>query len=215
MQTQRPLAVITGALDGDLLNLLAQAPDVTFTTGRLHRMLTVRDVERTRSLPVVRSTLRRLTAQGIVRANTDAPVPTYQFNADHLAAPAILELARLRTLLIDRLRSVVEGWPTPPVFGALFGSAARGQMLESSDIDVLLICPDDADADSWEDQTTTLAHDVRRWTGNLAEVLAFAESEVVEHGAEKVLQDVIRDGLTFTSQPTWLARRLATMGVSR
>ena len=215
MQTQRPLAVITGALDGDLLNLLAQARDVTFTTGQLQRMLTSRDEDHARSLPVVRSALQRLAVQGIVRVNTDAPVPTYQFNADHLAAPAILQLARLQSLLLDKLQGTVEAWAAPPVYGALFGSAARGQMRESSDIDILLIRHDDTDLDLWEEQTGALARDVHAWTGNAIEILTFAVSEVAEHGAEQVLRDVIREGRNITGQPTWLARQLSSTGTVR
>lgn len=124
MQTQHPMAVVTPTLDGDILTLLAQA-DVPFTTGQLQRMIDDRGLPG-RSIPGIRKSLRRLVSQGIVTMHDVGSHPTYQFNAEHLAAPAIRDLVRLRTLLLDRLTAVVEAWATPPIYGALFGSAARG-----------------------------------------------------------------------------------------
>lgn len=215
MQTQRPLAVVTAALDGDLLAVLVQAEGVSFTTGQVQRMLAVPDQNRSRSLPVVRAALQRLATQGTVLVNTDAPVPTYQFNGSHLAAPAIRDLTRLRSLLVQRIEDTVERWPVRPVYGALFGSAARGQMRETSDVDILLIRPDGTDEDQWDGQVHALARDVRTWTGNPAEILSFAVSDVRAPGTEAVLTDVVREGMRITGDVTWLSRELRAVGGAR
>jgi predicted nucleotidyltransferase len=204
MQTQRPLAVVTPTLDGDVLTLLALA-DVPFTTGQLQRMLGDRHLPE-RSLPGIRRTLHRLVRQGTVTMHETGTSPTYQLNGEHLAASAVRELAQLRSVLLRRLTTEVERWSATPVYGALFGSAARGQMTEESDIDLLLIRSDDVDPDGWETQVQQLAADVRRWTGNPAEVLQFTQSQVREHQIDAVLHAVAQDGLTFIGPPTWLRR---------
>jgi predicted nucleotidyltransferase len=214
MQTQLPMRVIGPSIDGDVLNMLAQAPDASFTSGQVQRMI-ARDPIRRRSLPVIRQALQRLAGQGIVTADSTGTAPTYRFNAEHIAAPAVRDLARLRTLLLDRLTTTVEAWDVPPVYGAMFGSAARGEMRPDSDIDLLLIRPDESDEDTWEAQTLDLGLAIRRWTGNPAELLVFTEMEVANHADERVLHDVVRDGLTFAGSPAWLRRGFQTLRTDR
>ncbi|ACZ23649.1 hypothetical protein Sked_37660 [Sanguibacter keddieii DSM 10542] len=205
MRTQHPLATVTPTLDGDVLVALASAPQVTFTTGQVERLMRLGGTSKG-SLTGIRKVLNRLVAEGTVDRETVAGVGAYRFNDEHLAAPAILALVNLRSSLVGRLEETTRSWGAPPVFGALFGSAARGQMTGDSDIDIFLVRPGEVDDQVWGDQVASLSGQVRRWTGNRAEVLELDEAEVVEHPDDLVLGEVVRDGLVFAGPPTWLVR---------
>lgn len=208
MQMQRPLAVITPTLDGDVLTVLAQA-DASFTPGQVARLLANASVEG------IRRVLQRLARQGIVNVEQVGRAYTYRLNRDHLAAPAVLQLAAQRTTLLTRLEASLSGWAVRPVYGALFGSAARGQMRPDSDIDVFLVRTDDAPASVWDFQTGKLAADVTRWTGNDTRILDMAEIEVRTSAAahDPVLVSIMEEGLTIAGPPAWLRTALRTARV--
>ncbi|WP_159440528.1 nucleotidyltransferase domain-containing protein [Tersicoccus phoenicis] len=63
----------------------------------------------------------------------------YRLNREHLAAPAIIELARLGDTLRERIAERIEGWAEQPVYAALFGSGARGEMTAASDLDLFIL----------------------------------------------------------------------------
>ncbi|MGY6658825.1 nucleotidyltransferase domain-containing protein [Amycolatopsis sp. TRM77291] len=193
---------VTPTLDGDVLAVLA-GHDGIFTTGQLHRLLARHSEEG------IRKVLRRLVKQGVVESDRVGNAFTYRLNRDHLAAEHIIALAQLRKTLLERIEDRLESWQVPPVYAAVFGSVARGEATEGSDVDLLLIRPDDADADRWETQVDELAVEVTRWTGNDTRPLEFAEAELAERAYdEAVLRDVARDGLTVAGSRAWLTGHL-------
>lgn len=203
MQVQKPLAVISPTLDGDVLAVLAQA-EVTFTPGQVARLVQDASVEG------IRKVLQRLAAQGILDVERVGQAYTYRLNRDHLAAEHIVALANQRTTLLSRIEQTLAGWAVRPVYGAVFGSAARGQMRLDSDIDLFLVRPGDSDEDAWETQTSELAHTVSRWTGNDTRILQMTETEARTGAAagEPVLRSILDDALTVAGHPTWLRRQL-------
>jgi predicted nucleotidyltransferase len=199
VELHRPLATITPTLDGDVLTVLARH-DATFTTGQVHRILTQHSEEG------IRKVLRRLAGQGIVLAERIGNAFVYRFNNEHLAAQHIVELSRLQEIFLARLEDLLQAWHHPPLYAAVFGSAARGRMTDSSDIDLLLVHPGGAADAEWEDQVDNLAATITRWLGNDTRVLEFTEDEVT--ASEPVLHDVLREGLTVAGQRSWLAKQL-------
>ncbi len=200
MLFHRPLATVTPTLDGDVLAVLAQA-DAAFTTGQLHRMLTERSEEG------IRRVLHRLVDQGVVTADGAGNAWLYRLNRQHLAADAIIALANLAATLIDRLEAEVALWSVLPRYAAVFGSAARATMTAESDIDVLLIQPDDGDVARWDTQVARMASDVTRWTGNDCHPLVYGEIEL--HAAEEaVLAEIALHGLTIAGEREWFTRQL-------
>jgi len=177
----RPLAVVTPTVDGDVLAVLARA-DTAFSAGQLQRLIGER------SYGGVRKALLRLVRQGIVTTETVGNAHTYRLNREHVAAPAVTELANLRSVLLDRLRGAFEDWAHPPVFAALFGSAARQDMRLGSDIDLFLVLPsvvaprsDEADGEgleAWQRDTDRLQRDATAWSGNDVRIFEMGEEEV-------------------------------------
>lgn len=201
MQLSRPLATITPTLDGDVLAVLAQH-EVTFTTGQLHRVLT------TYSQEGIRKVLVRLARQGVAHSERVGNAYSYRLNRDHLAAGPIIELANLQRTLLARLEERFENWTFPPVYAAVFGSAARGGMTAESDLDLLMVLADDTPRGVWDDQVGALAADVTRWTGNDTRPLEYTVSELTDVRDEPVLYDVLHEGLTVAGSRAWLNRQL-------
>jgi DNA-binding transcriptional ArsR family regulator len=201
MQLNHPLATITPTLDGDVIALLAQQEN-SFTTGQLRRVLGRYSEEG------IRKALQRLTRQGIVHAERVGNAYSYRLNRDHLAAGPVMELARLLDTLLGRLEERLASWPVPPVYAAVFGSAARGTMTPDSDLDLLLVRPDDSPPDGWDEQVSDLTADVARWTGNDTRPLQYTVSELAAARGEPVLHDVLDEGLTVAGSRAWLNRQL-------
>jgi len=198
MEVQRPFRVVTPTLDGDVLAAMAVADDA-FTISQLARLIDASDEG-------LRKVVRRLTAQGIVTATNHGRLTTYSFNRRHLAAEPLLALASLRRSLLSGIEEALRNWPVAPVYGAVFGSAGRGEMSERSDIDVFLVRPTGVDEEVWDSQVDAFSGQVRAWTGNDARVVAYDEDDV--GAGDPFLANVLADGSTVWGSPRWLRERL-------
>lgn len=206
MDLSHPLAVVTPTLDGDVLRVLAGAT-AEFTPGQVHRLLPEF------SAAGIAKVLARLTAQGIVRRRRAGAAYLYQLNRAHLAAPYIVALANQREELLERLGRAVASWARPPVFGALFGSAARDDHTTASDLDIFLVRPRKADPEAWDQHTAVLAGLASDWTGNDARILEYGEAEVRMTGRNvPVLAAIAEHGLVFTGDSGWLRSSLRQAG---
>src|ERR1700743_2305031 len=203
MELSRPLSTVTPTLDGDVLAALART-DLTFTLGQLHRILPRHSEEG------IRKVLRRLVSQGVVCSDRVGKTFTYRLHRDHIAADYVIGLANLQGKLLQRIEDRIASWPQSPVYAAVFGSAGRGSMTVDSDIDLLLVLPDDVDETSWDADVENLISDVTRWTGNDARALEFTAAEIAAHGLEEpVLRAVQKEGLTVAGTHSWLNRQLS------
>ena len=134
MNLSDPTRAVTPTLDGPVLAVLASAG----------RPLTVGQVaEQAARGPEIgiRRCLARLVEQGVVSATLMGRNQVHELNRDHVAADAAVLLANLRTRLWDKFRSEFDSWKVKPLYAAAFGSAARGDGDESSDLDVFLVHP--------------------------------------------------------------------------
>lgn len=198
MQLQTPFTVVTPTVDGDLLAVLARARQA-FTLRDLARMIP------SRSYNGLGLAADRLADQGIVDAGRTGNVRTYAFNWEHLAAEPIAQLATARARLIDRLVDAFETMPERPVFAALFGSAARGDMGAGSDIDLLIVHRDGA-GERMHESASDLAHLVTRWTGNDARPVLYGESQVIP--GDPLLRSAADEGVVLVGGAQWLGGRL-------
>jgi predicted nucleotidyltransferase len=134
MDLSDPTRAVASTLDGAVLAVLA-------TTGK---PLTVGQIahQAARGSEIgLRRSLARLVEQGVVRATLMGRNQVHELNRDHIAAPIADLLAGLRTELWSRFRRELTSWRLQPLYACVFGSAARGDGDEASDIDLLLVHP--------------------------------------------------------------------------
>ena len=182
----RPYSALSPTLDVDVLAVLAGTTRPL--TGREVARLVRRGSQRG-----VLSALERLVDQGLVDRREAGRALLYTLNREHLAAPAAVTLAGLRTELLGRLRELLESWEVPAVHASLFGSGARGEGDTGSDIDLFVVRPNTVDPDDprWREELDSLAERVRRWTGNhaaIAEVSAAAVERLREEQPDIVAE---------------------------
>lgn len=180
MDVSAPVRVLTPTLDGPILIALA-GTTAPLTLADLTRLLDPA------SKSGIRSSCLRLVAQGVV-----LQVPGgYVLNRDHLAWPAIEALANLRIELLRRIGLVADTWPTAPALLGVFGSFARRDGDELSDIDLLLVSP----SPDVEAHASELAEHVRAWTGNSCNVMTLSPADIhrLHTNREKILEEWNRD----------------------
>lgn len=205
MNLSRPMQVVTPTADGDALYVLARA-EASFTPGQ------VRALAGRYTTAGIRNALNRLVDQGVVHANRTPTAVLYSLNRQHLAAPHLIALAELRTALIDRLREWISTWTTPPVYAALFGSAARSDTRPESDLDIFIVRPAKVSDDDpvWAEQLSELSAAATRWTGNDARILDYPETRMPARTGkpDPVLVEINRHGLVLYGPPRWLHTQL-------
>lgn len=193
MDVSMPITTVVPSLDGPVLAALA----VTTTPMEL---ASVHTRAGRGSKSGVRSVLLRMVDEGLV-----LEVPGgYVLNRNHLAAPAIELLAALHGELAVRIRGAVKKWPTPPALVGMFGSAARRDGDASSDIDVLVVC-EDLDLD---DRVDELAEQIRRWTGNRAQVIGRTPKEIarLRRAEEPIFAEWTQDLVVLAGERAVLGR---------
>jgi predicted nucleotidyltransferase len=198
MDLSRPWAPIRSPIDMEVLRVLRG------TT----RPLTGRGVARlvrAGSQPTVNASLRRLSEEGLVRAEEAGNAYLYTFNREHLAAPAVELLADVRAELERRLRGEIAGWQVAPVHLSIFGSAARGDGDSASDIDIFVVRPRDVPDDdpNWREQLDQLSDRIRVWTGNHAALSEVSAADVRRLRRERppVVEELRRDAITLAGPP--------------
>jgi predicted nucleotidyltransferase len=162
MKLSHPMMSVTGGLEGAVLEVLAGTTS-PLGLGDVHRLAAVA------SKSGVRKALLRLVDSGIVHV-----VPGgYVLNRDHVASGPIIDLARLRGVLFERITAHIRGWRSRVELAGVFGSLARREGNEDSDIDVLVV------ADSVPDGAVGgLAAHVEKWAGNECHIVVLTRKEL-------------------------------------
>jgi DNA-binding transcriptional ArsR family regulator len=110
----------------------------------------------------------RLAEHGLVLIDDLGGSRRCRLNREHLAAPAVINLVRLRAAMIELLQRQFSEWSVLPDQASLFGSAARGDGDTTSDLDILVVRPTDRDEDDpvWRNQLFESGARIRTATGN-------------------------------------------------
>lgn len=169
--------------------------------------LTGRDVARLSSVSQngAHKVLVHLVDHGLVHAEPAGRAVLYTLNRQHLLVAPLLAMLTATQELTVRLATEVTHWPLPAVHVSLFGSAARGDGGVTSDIDLLVVRPDDTDIDDalWRQQPERLAAAVHSWTGNRLSWLELSHSEFVgaAAGGEAIVDEWRRDAVPLAGIP--------------
>lgn len=201
MMLQVPFRALTPTVDGDVLGVLAGA-QAAFTPPQVHQLLGGR------SEAGVRKALQRLASHGVVDVDQVGRAYAYSLNRDHLLADQVIAIAQTGVRFVAALQAALAGWEVPCSYAAIFGSAARGRMSVDSDIDLLIVRPDEVpqDGSPWQGQVMGLEDVVRRMTGNDAQVLELSVHEV-DHGLDRpVMREIQRDAVTLAGDAGLLWR---------
>lgn len=176
MDLSHPLSTLAPGLEGAVLEVLARATEPL--SGRAVR----RALSRKASQSGVQKALDRLCAAGLVEQRPNGRAVLNQLNRDHALAPFVIDLVELGDTMPSRIADLVR----PHLEGAskalLFGSLARWQADADSDIDLILVWPDDTDRDPW-DAYMDISEELERFTGNPCNTMVFTESEFAENCA--------------------------------
>jgi predicted nucleotidyltransferase len=126
----------------------------------------------------VRKALARLADAGLVDSHRHGATHTWSANRDHLLWPAIEAAVNARTVLLDRIQHAVE--QEDGLAAYLYGSFARRESSPDSDIDVLLVFPDDRDREHIIDVADRLGTSILTWTGNQGHINSVTRSEFAD-----------------------------------
>lgn len=193
MDMSVPYEAVVPSLDGAVLEVLARAGKPV--TGRQ-----VQRLSRRGSVPGIATVLERLTSSGIIHAERAGSSILYRANRDHLAWPAVETLMGMRKTLLTRLSDEIDQWPHRPDMAVLFGSAARGDGSTSSDVDILIVHPEDRPPS--DDEIDSLRQHTLQWTGNHAQVVVVAAGKWRDMvaDADPLAESIARDGLDLLAR---------------
>jgi predicted nucleotidyltransferase len=143
--------------------------------------------------------LKRLARQGLIDATPTGSATLYTLNEEHVAAPAVQLLANLRQELLDRIRTAIDEWAIPPHHASLFGSAARRDGDETSDIDLLIVRPGDVEEEAveWREQLHTLTNLIERWSGNTIGLAEIGQDDIarLRHERPAIVDELEHDAI--------------------
>ena len=193
MDVSNPISSVIPSLDGYVYAALSST-NSPMTLGAVHQLT------EGASKSGVRTVLLRMVASGVV----DLVPGGYRLNREHLAAGPIEALASLYGELIRRIRAEVDSWQPKPLLVGLYGSAARRDGDEASDIDLLIV----GDVENLGDSAMHLAHLIERWTGNPAQVVLKGSAEVgrLRRAEEPIVTSWEQDLVEISGNRSALAR---------
>jgi len=185
---RRPVQALVPGAQGRILAVLAE------TTGELSlrttaRLAGVSPAQASRVLP-------QLVRLGIVERRDAPPTALFRFVQDNVASQFVHALSRSRDRVLAELGRRTETLPVRPLSVIIFGSLARGDADEDSDIDAVFVrsgAPEDVNWASSVDDWLQFAH---RLTGNRVEVIEVDEADIgrLLRSRKPLWNDILREG---------------------
>jgi predicted nucleotidyltransferase len=199
MNLAEPMSdVMPGAL-GHLIAALARLERPT----SIRRLATLADV----SPGHASSMIRELVEAGIVDSEKIGRSLAVSLNRDHLAVGPLLEIAAMRRVLIERIRSELETWDDLRA-AWLFGSVARGDAMRESDVDLCFVVTDRA-SESLHTRLTNLGASIQRWTGNELQAVEYepASWQLLVEERNPLVDAIRREGIPLVDGSELLLAR--------
>lgn len=183
MHLGSPLSTLTGHLDAAVIRVLART-HTTLNGRQIHRLAGV-------GSPFgINSALSRLVSGGLATASIKPHATLYRLNRDHILWPTVEAALGALAELRSRIQRYAAEHGPAEVTVILFGSVARGDATSDSDVDLLVIVPDDTTNEESDSFIYELSERVRMWTGNIAQIIGMTCTEFRESsGREDALVD--------------------------
>lgn len=123
-----------------------------------------------------------------------------RFNRDHLAASAMVQLITLRAQMIQVIGDEISTWAIKPMHSSLFGSAARGDGGVGSDLDVLIVRPEEVPENQWEEQKYVSGLNLKKKIGNAVSWfdVSLVELKTAMEASEPIFSEWKKDGISLT-----------------
>lgn len=171
MDFAAPVQALIPGVQGRILAVLAE------TTAELN----LRAIARLSGVSLAQASriLPGLVELGIVERRDVPPAALFRLVEDHVAARAVIAIARARTTVLHELASTATGLSPAPTSIIVFGSFAQGTARAGSDIDIVVVRPDSIGEDdpTWHGALEDWRQSVRRLTGNPVEILDVAVTD--------------------------------------
>lgn len=186
----RPIAAIVPGVQGKILTVLAatEAPLTMRTAARLA------DV----SVNQAATVLNRLIELGLVERRDAGTAALVRLVRDNEAARAVIALSELRERVIARLAVEAASIQPAPAAVVLFGSFVRGSADADSDLDVLVVRPENTKEDDvgWSDTLAQWQAAATRAAGSPVNMIQVATEELADLLAKprSVWVEIVRDG---------------------
>ncbi|NQX34761.1 nucleotidyltransferase domain-containing protein [Herbiconiux sp. VKM Ac-2851] len=176
-------------MEAEVLRVLAGA-DAEFSAPEVHRLVG------SASQFGVRKALVRLSETGLVHSTTHGNSTFWKGNRRHVLWPAIEAAVDARRMFLDRLRSELA--KRDGLAAYLYGSFARRSAGPESDIDILIVHPDDTSHDTIVDFAFDLGEKILAWTGNEGHLYNATRTVVRESvdAADPVIVSIRQDAVT-------------------
>jgi len=198
MDLSHPITMVDSPLTGRVLEVLAGTTR-PMSGSQVHRLAGVG------SRAGVWKVLGRLVEQGLVDAEAYGNATHYTANREHLAWPAVEQLALLRQAMLDRLRTAIDEWNIAPLHASLFGSGARGDGDTASDLDLLLVRADldGRGLEAWDTQVDELRGWFERMTGNPVRAMVLDAARLRAHisAGDPIVGAWLEDGILLAGRP--------------
>lgn len=183
-------AVIPGARGRVLAVLAHTTAELSLST--LARLANVSVAQASRVMP-------GLVELGLVERREVPPSSQFRLVRQNVAAQAVINLAHSRDTALAQLGAEAAALGVPPVSIIVFGSFARGEAGGQSDVDVIVVRPDDVleDDEMWASSLERWRRSASAITGNPVEILEVGLSEVRSKLSSRaqLWSDVRRDGV--------------------
>lgn len=146
-----------------------------------------------------------LVSLGMVQRRDVPPAALFRVVPEHVAVRAVMELSRARDVILGEVGQLAAKLSPPPVSVIVFGSLARGDASVQSDIDLVVVRPAAVgeESDDWRRAVETWRLEVRRRSGNAAEIVEVDEEEIGQllRSRRPMWKDVMRDGVVVYGAP--------------
>jgi predicted nucleotidyltransferase len=192
----QPLLDVVPGVRGQLLYALARS-EVPVTRRRLAGMAGVAPGN-------ANSILDDLVHSGLCNETAAGRSLMVSLNRKNLAAEQVLALTALRATLINRLRAELKRWKGLKA-AWLFGSVARSDSNEDSDIDIAMVFVDPESEVSTRN-ISELQVLLREWTGNEVQIAEYSEAAWARLVLTQnpLVGQIRKDGIALTSSSTSL-----------
>lgn len=207
MYLSNPLNALFPGAHGQIISQLLREPEPQ--SGRAIAMKLGTSVGKSRVIEV----LSDLAQLGIVDREIVGSSHLFSINSDHICYQSLKALVNPLPALTKHIKRIISGFQSVPIAVVIFGSVAKGSSQIGSDLDLLVVRPNQTDPEdpAWESQTLELVVRLERLTGYPVQLVEYSEREfqsLVDRGS-RLVSELSETGMVI-SGALRLSRREAS-----